>query len=151
MRKMSRPYVVGDAVRYKGNREFLKDAVGVVKMVVDVGNTQILHVSWHGFIDGWDDKEIGITDHSGFCSLACEVEPALSYMQLIVDSKNVYAMYLIDGEPVYTAKARCKPSEPFNVAVGSQIALQRLLAKITPQKTPVCVPADTSIKDFYQY
>ena len=64
---------------------------------------------------------------------------------------TVFAQLHQGKSVVLSAAAKCSPGDDFNFLVGSQIALQRLVQKISGDETKYCLPKELCLDDLFIY
>lgn len=121
-------FKVGDTVRCISTSEKLYDKIGKVLYVT----TDNLAVDFDDYYLGHDfDGAFDCRLNHGWWVNIKDVEKVTRYNKLVIykQGKTVIAKLLKDKQVIASAKAICSPNDPFDLLVGAQVALQRLVDK----------------------
>ena len=159
--KATREIEVGDRVKLITNKywdtwKLPKDAKGTVVAIRPYGTYTIRFDNWHKGHDG----DLSFTDHSCLfvikevVELLPKDEPEPKYNIVLFRQGNKVIAKLTEGKKVInTAEAKCSPEDTFNFFIGSQIALQRLMAEQVEDYEDIRypVPETTGVREFLLY
>ena len=127
-------FKIGDRVRlrvgcYAEGWHLKEGTTGAIVGIRHGGNSYTVRFdNWHNGHDG----DVGIRDHSCLFVSNTDLEPVkepFKFNIVIYRKDNKVIAQLHRGKNVYaSAEAKCSPEDTFDFFIGSQIALQRLMA-----------------------
>lgn len=161
--KATREIEVGDRVklitdRYWETWKLPKGAKGTIMTIRKYGSYTVRWDNWHkghnGSIYYIDDNSCLFVEQNEVELVAKGKEEEPKYNIVLYRQGNKVIAKLTEGKRVInTTEAKCSPKDTFNFFIGSQIALQRLMAEQVEDYEDIRypVPETTGVREFLLY